>query len=164
MNQDNPVEIESSGVIIKMFLDKNPQLLPLLMHIKQNENDEKGISRQNVVKYMQKEDLSSRITTLNMINALLQEKILIDQKTKNYQSNLKINPQFDFFRLLIDAIYYKMTGIEKVLKPFETVFEGINTKVESKMDKGKYEFKITLSAKPDSLKLVPQHIQKKVTH
>jgi len=42
------------------------------------------------------EHLSSRLTTLNMINTLLQEGVLSEDKIMNYQSKLKINEKYDF--------------------------------------------------------------------
>ena len=131
-----------SDIIIKMALDKNRQLLPLLMFIKEHENDEKGISRERVVKYMHGKDLSSRITTLNMINALLQEEILIDENTKNYESNLKINPGFDFYGLLLDAIKYQLQDLKKALEPFEDLIKDKKVKVEKK---DKHTFEVTLT-------------------
>jgi tetratricopeptide (TPR) repeat protein len=143
----NDVRTEVSDIIIKMALDKNRQLIPLLMFVKEHENDEKGISREKVVKHMQKEDLSSRITTLNMINALLQEEILIDKKTKNYESNLKINPKFDFSRLLLDAIHFQLQDLQNALKPFEKIIKDKKVKVDFKRDeeKDKDTFEVTLT-------------------
>jgi hypothetical protein len=69
-----------------------------------------------------------------MINALLQEEILIDEKTKRYQSNLKINPRFDFYRLLFDAIHYQLQDLQKVLKPFEDLIKDKKVKVDFRMD------------------------------
>jgi hypothetical protein len=138
----------TTDVIIKMFLDKNPQLLPLLMYIKEHENDEKGISRQKVVNYMNEENLSSKVTTVNMINALLQEGILIDPSTKTYQSTLKINPRFDFYRLLLDTIYYKMEGVTKALEPlkgFERLIKDKKVKMDIKMDKKPDKFVLTVT-------------------
>jgi len=138
---------EISDVITKMALDKNRLLIPLLIFIKEHENDER-VSREKVVKYMQKEDLSSRITTLNMINALLQEEILIDPKTKNYEPNLKINPHFDFYRLLVDSIYYEMEGMEKTLrslKAFEHLVKNKIVKMDVKIDKGPEKIVLTVT-------------------
>jgi hypothetical protein len=139
----NNIERNISDTIIKMALDKNRQLIPLLGFVKDNENDEKGISREKVVKYMLKENLSSRITTLNMINALLQEEILIDDKTKSYESNLKVNPSFDFYRLLLDAIRYRLEDLKKALEPFEKIIKDKKVKVE---EKDKDTFEVTLTA------------------
>jgi hypothetical protein len=141
-------EIETSNAIIKMFLEKNPQLLPLLMFIKKNEDDVKGLSKQKVVNYMQKEDISSKVTTLTMIDRLLDAEILIDPSTRHYQSTLKINPQFNFYQLLIDAIYYKMKDVANSLKPLEQIKDS-EFKVETKKvkDNGKDKLEVILTPK-----------------
>jgi hypothetical protein len=138
-------KIETSEVLIKMLLDKNPQLLPLLMYVKQHEDDIKGVSKQKVVNYMNKEDLSSKVTTTTMINALLNTKILIDTSNRSYQSTLKINPSFDFYGLLWDVIYYKLAGLEKILKPIEGLDKKVKLDFKQSKEKGKDKFEITLT-------------------
>ncbi|MGI0034008.1 MAG: hypothetical protein ACRD97_12165 [Nitrososphaeraceae archaeon] len=134
-----------TDVIKRMVLERNRQLLALLMFIKKHENDEKGISRQKIANYMNAEDLSSRITTLNMINSLIQERVLIDDKSKNYQSNLKINPEFDFYSLLMESIYYQFKGMEKVLKPFEPLIKNKKIKIDFKRQKNQFQAILDLS-------------------
>jgi hypothetical protein len=43
----------------------------------------KGVSKQKVVNYMNEEDLSSKVTTLAMIDALLDMEILIDPSNRS---------------------------------------------------------------------------------
>jgi hypothetical protein len=60
--------------------------------------------------------LSSRITTLNLINYLLQLGMLIDNKTMNYQSNLSINKQYDFDNLLSEILNSELQEMRKKLE------------------------------------------------
>lgn len=114
----------------------------------------KGVSKQKVVNYMNEEDLSSKVTTLAMIDALLDMEILIDPSNRRYQSTLEINPEFNFYGLLLDAIYYKIQDVVKALKPLELIKDG-QFKVETRMDKekGKDKVEVTLSSNPNSDKL-----------
>jgi hypothetical protein len=144
------LKTEFSEITTKMVLDKNRQLIPLLAYIKEHENDGDGISREKVVKYMFAEGHSSRITTLRNIDALLQVAILIDPKTKNYQSNLKINPRFDLYRLVFDSIYYQLQDMQEALKPFESLINSKKFKLDFKIgkDKDKDKFEVTLTPTP----------------
>jgi len=128
---------EVSDLIKKMFLDKDRQVTALLIFVKEHERDKGGVSRQKVIDFMKKEDLFSRVTTLNMINALLQERILLDEKTKNYESRLKVNPEFDFEGLLIEALQVQYNGMEKILESLQPLIKNKNLKMEFKWDKDK---------------------------
>lgn len=80
-----------------------------------------------------------------MVNALLQEGVLIDDESKNYQSNLKINPEFDFYELLIESISYRFKDMEKALKPFEGLLKDKKIKMDFKMEKDKFVATLGLS-------------------
>ena len=111
---------------------------------------------------MNAKDLSSKVTTLTMIDRLLEAEILIDDSTRSYHSILKINSRFDFYRLLFDVFYYKVADLKKSLKPFETLIKNGEFNLDFNMDKANKELKITLSRNPDSDKIVQPLIKKEI--
>jgi hypothetical protein len=72
-----------------------------------------------------------------MINALRQEGILLDGKTANYESNLKINPEFDFHGLLVEALRLQYNGMDKILEWLQPLIKDKKLKMEFKLDKDK---------------------------
>ena len=120
-----------------MLIDKDLQFSTLLTFIKEHENDKESVSRQKVAHYMNKQGLSSRVTTLNMINALLQEGILLDEKTKNYESKLKVHPLFDFHGLLVEALRLQYYGMDKILDGLRPLLKNKKIKMEFKLDDDK---------------------------
>ena len=117
-------EFQFTDIMKKMVLERGRQLFALLMFIKENENDETGISRERLVKYMNAKNISSRVTTLNMINVLLQERALIDDDSKPFQSNLKINPNFDFRELWAELLVSEHSKVNQKLEPLKQFIGG----------------------------------------
>lgn len=99
---------------IKDMIIERHELSNLLLFIKENED----VSKEQVVNYMDKEGLASRITTLNMINTLYQEGVIDIGKTKNYLTKLKIKPDFDFYSLLAESLLYHFTMVRMTLEPY----------------------------------------------
>ena len=132
-----------TDIMKKMVLERDRQLFALLMFIKEHETDETGISRERVVKHMNANNISSRVTTLNMINVLLQERALIDDDSIPFQSNLKINSDFDFRELWAELFVSEHLKIKKKLDPLKYfIFGGDRFKQfmkDSKTWENKYE-------------------------
>lgn len=127
--------IPTAEAIFLLVLDKSPQLFPLLTYIKDHEMEEKSTYREKIVKYMREQRLSSRLTTLNIINTLLQEGLLLEEGVMNYQSNLKINPKYDFFELWAEMLYSEHSKINEKLKPLKYFIGADKLKRFSKDDK-----------------------------
>jgi hypothetical protein len=125
-----------SDLMKRMVLDKSPQLFRLLTYIKDHENEEKTTYREKIVDYMRDQKLSSRLTTLNIINTLLQEGVLLEEGVMNYQSNLKINSKYDFDNLLSEVLSSQIQELRSKLEPLRRFANGT-----PKMDK---IFKMTL--------------------
>lgn len=104
-----------SKVIKDMIIERH-ELSNLLMFIKNNEN----VSKEQVVDYMDKGGYASRVTTLNMINALHQEGVIDIEKRKNYLTSLKINPNFDFYSLLIESFWHHFKEVKFTFEPYLT--------------------------------------------
>jgi hypothetical protein len=101
----------TSDQMKQLILDRSNEIFQLLTYLQQNQE----ISKQNLVRYMQDKKLSSRITSLNLINYLLQEGILIDNKLMNYQSRLKVNTDYPLNSLLSEI----MESISEKLEPLQ---------------------------------------------
>jgi hypothetical protein len=121
--------IKVSNTVTRMFMDKNAQLLSLLTYVKENERDDKALSKQKVVDYMNEKDLSSKVTTITMINHLLQEGVLVDDSNRSYQSVLKVNPNYDLSGLVDQILYSEFTELNEKLKPFKK-FTGRKPKLK----------------------------------
>jgi hypothetical protein len=79
-----------------------------------------------------------------MINALLQEGILLDEQTKNYQSNLNINPKFDFYGLLVESLRLQYFDFDKILEPFKHLIKNKKLKMHFDVDEDR-NVQITLN-------------------
>ena len=113
----------------------------ILAYIKENENDETGITKDNVAKYMHEKGICSRPTTLRIIEALLAEKILLDKRTrKNVFHDLVVSEEIPFDDLLKKSLKKHIEDVEQALKPFE-----ILTKHKIKVEKDKDETRATIS-------------------
>jgi hypothetical protein len=70
-----------------------------------------GTTSDNVVKQLQREGISSRITTLDTIGTLLTLGIIKDDRKGRYSHRLKYNEKFDFYDLGIELL---TSSIEKI--------------------------------------------------
>ena len=106
--------------------------LAILKYIKDNQDkfkdEDEGITKQHVAKYMDKEaELLSRPTTLKAIEELLDHKIIKDDKKRdNARSRLILNPAVDF-RLILAHVLTRV--IKETQKEFEIVNEGDNNEL-----------------------------------
>ena len=102
----------------RLVLDKSELLLKLLTYLRENQDKKEGISKENLAKYLREQELSSRMTTFSIIDTLKDEKMLLDNKVMNYQSNLRINPEYDFDGLLENIIQSQIQELHLKLAKF----------------------------------------------
>jgi len=108
----------------KLVLDKNDILFPLLDYIKDHEMEEKGAYKEIITDYMREKQFCSRLTTLNMISALLQEGVLTEEKIMNYRSKLKINSEYNFYELWAQLLVSEHSKINEKLRPLKHFIAG----------------------------------------
>jgi hypothetical protein len=120
-----------------MVLYKSKQVLGILTYLKEHQDEKPGVSKQKVSDYLKEKQLSSRVTTLNIIDRLVEEGILIDNKTPNYQSNLRINENYDFFQLLNTLLYRQYSELCERLEPLAQFTKNKKLKMNFKKEKEK---------------------------
>jgi hypothetical protein len=98
--------------------------------------DNPGTTKDKVAKYLLKENICSRLTTLKMINNLLDIGILKDQRKGKYFHSLYYNKDYDFTGLgliLLNGSLNELQAAYKVLSKDQKFNETFN-KLRSVMD------------------------------
>jgi hypothetical protein len=110
-----------------IVLDKSDLLFKLLLYLRVNQDKKPGVSKQKLADFLRSEELSSRMTTFGIIEKLVDEKMLLDNKVMNYTSNLRINPDYDFDDLIenvlrshTEELYLKLAKLIQFTKREET--------------------------------------------
>jgi len=110
-----------------IVLDKSDLLFKLLLYLRVNQDKKPGVSKQKLADFLRSQELSSRMTTFGIIEKLVEEKMLLDNKVMNYTSNLRINPDYDFDGLIenvlrshTEELYLKLAKLIQFTKREET--------------------------------------------
>lgn len=117
----------------KEKVKESTEALIIMQYIKKNQNSNIGLTMDRVAKVMHERGVCSRITTLKIINSLLEDRLLFDQKRKaNEFHDLIVNTEYDFKRILKNKILYQIEEIKKGLEPFDSLLEDSKSKVTIK--------------------------------
>ena len=91
--------------------------ISILKYIRNNQANANSITKEEISRQMEKNEICSRPTTLKLIRRLLDKKIILDnRKRKNTFSSLIINPSFNFREIeknLIKEIQSVFGDLEK---------------------------------------------------
>jgi hypothetical protein len=100
------------------------QALTIMQYIKENENNDIGITKDSVAKAMHEKGVCSRTTTLKIIDSLLQAGVLLDQRRKrNEFHDLVVNKDIDIKRLVRKKFQDHVEEIKKGAEPLESLIE-----------------------------------------
>jgi hypothetical protein len=88
-------------------LIRSAEAKAIIEFVKKNE----GTTSDNISKELQKEGISSRITTLSAIDALIELGIIIDDRKGRYSHKLKYNENCDWSKL---AILLSILSIQEI--------------------------------------------------
>lgn len=106
------------------------QTISILKYIRDHQHDDKtkSITKGQVVRYMDENQICSRPTTLKLIQRLLDHKILLNDKQRdNTYSHLVINAHFDFKAIEMDLLMHSIKGIQHHFTDFDDETRGANT-------------------------------------
>jgi hypothetical protein len=103
------------------------QTISILKYIKDNQLSN-SITKGQIVRYMNENEICSRPTTLKLIQRLLDHKILLNDKQRdNTFSRLVINPRFDFKTIEMELLRHSIKGIKQHFLDFDDETRGANT-------------------------------------
>jgi hypothetical protein len=107
----------------------NQKETAIVEYIKDNENDPKKLTINQVASAMDKRGVCSRLTTNKIIMDLINLKILKDEKKGNKFHHLKINDEYyyDFNKLEGELL---KSQIQKALEPFKTLLKSKKMEVQ----------------------------------
>ncbi len=104
------------------------QTISILKYIRDNQAHADSITKGQIVRYMNDNEICSRPTTLKLIQRLLDHKILLnDKKRDNTFSSLTINPHFDFKTIEMELFTHSIKGIQQHFQDFNDETRGANT-------------------------------------
>jgi hypothetical protein len=112
---------------LKNLLMEKPTIR-ILKFIRDNQVHDKSITKGKVIRYMEDNNICSRLTTLKLIQRLLDHEIIVNDKDNTSAYNhLIINPSFDFRKFEIDLLTAYLKEIEKHFQDFNNESKGANT-------------------------------------
>jgi hypothetical protein len=97
----------------------------ILKYISDNQDkSEEGITKEEITRYMDENELASRPTTLKTIGSLLKSNIIVNAKRRqNARNRLTINPEYGFKEFEADTL---TGGIKDIHKKFKTLTDANN--------------------------------------
>lgn len=141
----------------------NQKETAIVEYIKDNENDPKKLTINQVASAMNKRGVCSRLTTNKIILDLINLKILKDEKQGNKFHHLKINDEYyyDFNKLEGELL---KSQIQKALEPFKTLLKSKKMEVQIvNKAKGETDIIIGIESAPEKTAndlYTPRQLQK----
>jgi hypothetical protein len=111
-----------------------PDVKQIIEFIKNNE----GTTSRKVIAELKTEGIASRITTISMINALLEHGIIKDERKGTYSHKLKYNEDFDWEDLVINLLTSSLDEIKGVNREADKTIEEIKDYVLAYKTKTKH--------------------------
>jgi hypothetical protein len=104
------------------------QTISILKYIRDQQAHDDSITKGKIVRYMDDNEICSRLTTLKLIQRLLDHKILLnDKKRDNTYSRLIIKPHFNFKSIEIELLTHSIKGIQRHFLDFNDETREANT-------------------------------------
>jgi hypothetical protein len=98
--------------------------ITILSFIKEEEREREEVSKDRVAKYMNEKRICSRPTTLKIIDSLLQAEILLDRgRGKRNSSDLVVNKDFPYDKLMQESFTHHVKEREKQMEPFKGLID-----------------------------------------
>ncbi len=118
MDKENPktiLTLKADDELKKLILQKDA--FSILKYIRNNQVHASSITKEEIARYMDEKQICSRPTTLKLIQRLLDNKIILNDKRRdNTFSSLIINPSFDFRGLVSTML---KSDVNEILKIFD---------------------------------------------
>jgi hypothetical protein len=112
---------------LKNLIMEKPTI-SILKFIRDNQVHSASITKGKVIRYMEDNNICSRLTTLKLIQRLLDYEIIVNDKDNASTYNrLIINPSFDFRKIETDLLITLLKEIEKHFQDFNNESKGANT-------------------------------------
>ena len=113
--------------LFELFM-KDKTAVQILKFIKDNQNKNEGLSKEDVARYTDSNGILSRPVTLRIISKLLDNKIVLNAPKKaNAQSRLIINPEFDFKLFELSILSCLISEIQERFDPLNLETKGANS-------------------------------------
>ena len=107
--------------------------IAILKYIAENQDkrqgdDDEGITKEEITRYMDEHELASRPTTLKTIEKLIKSEVILNAKRRqNARNRLTINPEYGFKEVEADLLVY---SIKDVHARFQTLTNANNDLVK----------------------------------
>ncbi len=124
----------------------NEKEIAILEFIKNNENNPKKLTINQVALDLDKKGLCSRLTTNKIIFNLMKLKIIKDEKVGNKFHKLKINDEYYYDFNKLEVLLLK-SQIQKALEPFEGLLKSKKMEVQV-INKAKGEIDVIIGTEP----------------
>jgi hypothetical protein len=112
----------------KLFLEK--QTLNILKYLRDKQVHDVSVTKEEIARHLDERGISSRPTTLKIVQRLLDHKIILNVKERdNTFSRLIINPSFDWRAIEIDLLTSFVKGIQTHFVDFNNETKDVNTEL-----------------------------------
>lgn len=152
--------------LFRLFMDKKS--IDILRFIKdfQRNSPKEELTKEEITRYTDSAGILSRPVTLRIVQKLLDYKIILNEPRKpNAQSNLIINPDFDFKELVMDLIRSLVIEIRMNLQSFDIETRGVNTVLISELVEAIDKFsKREEIYTPKQMEQLEMNMQKKIVN
>ena len=122
----------------KLITEKH--VITILKYIR-DKQQAASITKEEIARYMNENEICSRPTTLKIIQRLLDHKIILNDKIRdNTFSRIIINPSFDFGALEMDLLTSYIKETQQHFADFSDETRGVNTTLVAELLKSLQDF------------------------